>query len=296
MLPTDDFSIAFHIGAHKTATSHLQRSLREASDCLADAGVRYYGPTYFRLPGRSIQRLFGLVPLKETDQRRSPQDQLALMRKDGHRLVLSEENYTGVLNSPRRREVKMRYPYAAHRMNALAQAMDIEGLEVFLGIRHPARYLNSAYGQQLLGGRLMTFERYRKINPLSSVNWLSLAKRLNRAKGIKRLTVWRYEDYVPLFPRICAAMVGCDAANLVKPLPRRIHVGLSADAVHEVHQSDNKLPLNRQANFARKHFPVSDQHPAFDGFTLGEYAAADVAYDNQTTGIKALSGVTFLTP
>jgi len=174
---------------------------------------------------------------------------------------LSEENYTGVLNSPRRREVKMRYPYAAQRMNALAQVMDIEGLEVFLGIRHPAHYLNSAYGQQLLGGRLM-----------------------------------RYEDYVPLFPRICAAMVGCDAANLVKPLPRRIHVGLSADAVHEVHQSDNKLPLNRQANFARKHFPVSDQHPAFDGFTLGEYAAADVAYDNQITGIKALSGVTFLTP
>ncbi len=295
-MTSSDFSIAFHIGAHKTATSHLQRSLREATDLLADVGVRYYGPHDFRLPGRSINRLFGLHDKPARAPRRSPQDQLTLLRKGGHRLVLSEENYIGALNSPRRREVRMRYPFAARRVTALADALDAGGLDVFLSIRNPATFLTSAYCQQLLGGRIMPLERYLQINPLGSVNWLSLVKRLRRARGVNQLTIWRYEDYQPLFSSICAALVGDEAGELVQPLPRRIHVGLSAKAVAEVHLKKGDVADDKIANFARKHFPVGEDAAAFDGFDPEQHARAAQIYQAQIAAIENLKGVTFLRP
>ncbi len=291
-----DFSVAFHIGAHKTATSHLQRSLRDATDPLADAGVRYYGPADLRLPGRSIRRLFSLHDQPARAPRRTPQDQLALMRKGGHRLLLSEENYIGVLNSPRRREIRMRYPYAARRITALANVLDAGGLDVFLSIRNPATFLTSAYCQQLLGGRIMTIDRYLRINPLESVNWFSLVKRLRRAKGVNRLTIWRYEDYQALFPQICAAMVGETASGLVQPLPRRIHVGLSAKAVAAVHRQTGDVPPDKRGNVARNLFPVGPDAPAFDGFDKDQHAIAEQAYQAQISAIAGLDGVTFLRP
>ncbi len=295
-MTSPDFSIAFHIGAHKTATSHLQRSLREATEALADAGVRFYGPAHFRLPGRSIQRLFGTLEKPGLEPRRTPQDQLTLLRKGGHRLVMSEENYVGVLNSPRRREVRMRYPYAARRVTALADALDAGGLDIFLSIRNPATFLTSAYCQQLLGGRIITMAQYLTVNPLDSVNWFSLVRRLRRARGVNRLTVWRYEDYQPLFPQICAGLVGEDESRLVRPLPRRIHVGLSSRAVAEVLQKSDETAVERVANLARKHFPVSAEAPAFDGFDADQHAVAARAYAAQAKAIEGLAGVTFLRP
>ncbi|MEL6685770.1 MAG: hypothetical protein AAFQ00_10775, partial [Pseudomonadota bacterium] len=106
-------SIAFHIGAHKTATSHLQRSLLRAGDALAAAGVRYYGPDYFRLPGHSIQALFGFRPgTKGGGAMRPAAEQLALLQQDGHRIVLSEENFIGPLNQPHGRGMRHRYKSA----------------------------------------------------------------------------------------------------------------------------------------------------------------------------------------
>ncbi|WP_373635041.1 hypothetical protein [Yoonia sp. SS1-5] len=288
----DRLSIAFHVGAHKTATSHLQRSLRAASDALADQGVMYYGPDHFRLPGRSLPALFG----QKATQKRAPADQLDLLRKGGHRLIISEENFMGVLNSPRRRPVKMRYPEAGRRVADIATAVDVGGLDVFLSIRNPATFLNSAYCQMLLGGRVMPFAKFARINPIESVNWHSLAKRLSRARGVNRVVVWRFEDYAPLFPRICTALAGPDAGGLIAPLARRIHVGLSATAVAEVLMQDGTGADDRVANRARKAHPVSADTPPFDGFDTHIHGLADAAYSGQIAAIRALPKVTFLDP
>ncbi|MGB1209735.1 MAG: hypothetical protein ACPG7W_11160, partial [Paracoccaceae bacterium] len=91
--------ITFHIGVHKTATSHLQRSLLRASDSLAAHGVRYYGPDHLRLPGRSLPTLFGF----RTDRaapKRPPEEQVALLRKDGRKIVFSEENFISWPHNP----------------------------------------------------------------------------------------------------------------------------------------------------------------------------------------------------
>ena len=295
-MTSPELTVAFHIGAHKTATSHLQRSLREASDALADAGVQVYGPPDFRLPGRSIARLFGLHDAPQRTARRSPRDQLALLAKGAPRLVLSEENYIGPLNSPDGRPIRLRYPEAARRVAALSAAMDVGGIDILLGIRNPAHFLNSGYCQQLLGGQLIDMNRYKAQNDLTRLNWFTLVRRLRRAHGVRHLTVWRYEDYGALFPAICAALVGAAAASLVQPLPRRVHVGLSAKAVHRVLNPLREVPPERAAARARKRLPVCAENPPFDGFDPAEHAAAARCYAQQVQAIADLPGVTLLRP
>ncbi|PUB11501.1 hypothetical protein [Yoonia sediminilitoris] len=299
-MPTDaDFSVAFHIGAHKTATSHLQRSLEHSSDALADVGVRYYGPKHFRLPGRTIPALFGKKPpAKENLRKRTPREQVDRMRKGGHRLVLSEENFIGVLNTPRRRMVERRYPHAAQRISDLAESMDVGGFDILLGVRQSTSFLNSAYCQMLMGGKVTPVDDFKRLNPLSGVDWQALVAELRQATGVKRLLVWQYEDYGMVFDQISAGLVGHDHAELVQPHRKRIHVSLSGQAVSKLQDlagTGHQQIEQSAADLSRQH-PVSEAFPPFDCFSEDTHRAAAETYASQIDAIGAMDGVTLLRP
>jgi|GEM_PF-305403 len=295
-MPTDDFSIAFHVGAHKTATSHLQRSLLLASDQLIDAGVRYYGPEHFRLPGRTISALFGLRPRRGAGRsKRSPQDQLALMRKSAQRLVFSEENFIGTLANPRRQRIEMYYPRAEIKVSRLAQALG-RPIDVFLGIRNPAPFLNSVYSQQLLGGKILPLEEFLKLSPVESVDWVGLVQRLRAVPEVNNLVVWTYEEYNAVFDDVCAALCGADVRSSVSPIEGRINPRLSTEAVAETLVQHDLGEEGDLAQVARKKFPVESGHKRFDGFSVDQHAAATQAYEAQIEAISALEGVTMLSP
>lgn len=289
-------SIAFHIGAHKTATSHLQRSLKRARDLLAAQGVRYYGPDHFRMPGQSMQAAFGLRPGEISEETRAiATAQLASLCQDGHRLVMSEENFIGPLNQRDGQGMTHRYPAAGERLTALADALGHE-IDVFLAIRRPTAFINSAYCQMLLGGRVQPVQAFQKRNPLSSVDWVGLVTGLRASRGVGRLTVWQYENYATLFPQIASALVGPEAAHIVTPRPRYINRGLSAEAVAYVLAHQDDTPETKVAMSARNALPIEDGYPAFDGFAKEEHEISDAAYARQISLIAQIEGVTLLHP
>ena len=176
-MPADDFSIAFHIGAHKTATSHLQRSLQRSSDDLAARGVQYYGPDHFRLPGRTISALFGLRPRTGAGRsKRSPQDQLALMRKGADRIVFSEENFIGTLAHTISRDIEFGYPSANIKIAQLARALG-KPIDLFLCVRNPTALINSVYSQLLRGNKIMPFDAFKAMVPMARGDWADLVTR-----------------------------------------------------------------------------------------------------------------------
>jgi hypothetical protein len=289
-------TIAFHIGAHKTATSHLQRCLTKASESLADQGVRYYGPQYFRQRRHAIHGLFGLRPSANPKvARRSPTDQLAIMRKDGQRLVFSEENFIGPLNDPLGQSMTRRYPDAGARLASLTQALE-QDLDVFVCIRRPTAYLNSAYCQMLFSGLIRPFDVYKANNLLSSVDWSGLIAQVRAAKGVGRFVVWRYDEYTTLFPSIVAELVGPAQAPLVPWVTRSINTGLSQAAVAQVLAQTADQDTAQIGYKARGALPVEDGHPAFDGFCAEEHAAGDALFASQIATIGAMDGVTLLQP
>jgi hypothetical protein len=282
-----DFTVALHIGAHKTATSHLQRSLMTQRAALAAQGVTYLGPNVLRKPGQSIPALCGM--------KGGFDPMIADLRRQGGHLVMSEENFIGVLNAPSKRALARRYPDAAPRIADLAAALGRD-VDVFLGIRRPTAFLNSAYCQQLMGGNLVSMAEYRALHPLERVDWADLVARLRKGRGIGRVVVWRYEDYATLFPTICAQMLGEGPGALVPPLAQRIHTSLTATAVAEVLHRANSGDTGPTMTDARRLLSAEMGFPRFDGFTAAEHQASEAAYTDQVARIAATPGVTLLRP
>jgi hypothetical protein len=215
--------------------------------------------------------------------------------KDGHRLVMSEENFIGPLNQRHGLAMKHRYASAGDRLTELSNAVG-QDIDVFLAIRRPTAFINSAYCQMLLGGRVQPVAVFQQRNPLSSVDWADMIARLRATEGIGTVTVWQYEDYGALFRSIMSAMVGPDAAPLVTPRPRYINRGLSAAAVAHVMAQENSAHDTKVAMAARQMLPIEDGHPAFDGFAEEEHAIGDAAYARQIRAIAQMKGVTLLLP
>lgn len=280
--------IALHVGAHKTATTHLQRSLSKQSDLLQDRGVRFFGPPYFR-KGASLDVRFGLQGDVSAPQ---AQATFAQMAGDARRVIISEENFIGTMHNRFAQMAFPLYPGASDRIDALAAQIAPEGLDVFLGLRDPADYINSCYCQALIGGHKVILEEVKAHNRISAIDWPDLVARIRATKSVRKLIVWRYEDYSALFPAIMEQMVGRGCG--ITPLEIRINSGLSQEAVARIlmRYADGK---GREAAVrARDRFPVGPDHPPFDAFDPWERNSAAAQYTAQIAKIAAMDDVTLL--
>ncbi|MDN3713090.1 hypothetical protein QWZ10_17480 [Paracoccus cavernae] len=88
-------ALILHLGAHKTATTHLQKSLQLAVETLAEAGIYYAGPDLLRTD---------LCPLVDGVGAKGPQGHAKAQRAsavlhqaqaDFPHLLVSDENLLG---------------------------------------------------------------------------------------------------------------------------------------------------------------------------------------------------------
>ncbi len=284
-------SVALHIGAHKTATTHLQRSLLAASDDLRGAGVQFHGPRSFRWGEPSLQDRFQIAQKPNGPVRAVDPLAFDLLRDGAQRLVLSEENFPGTLMNDRGRLRRPLYPDGPRRIAELAGRLPVDGVDLFLGIRHPTRLLNSAFSQRLHARRDITLETFIKRNAIELVDWVGLITRLKGIAGVNTLTVWCFEDYTALFPQIVAGLVGPHAAPLVAPLDETMHGGLSELAVTLL-LADDTVSIKD----AMRACPVDDGNPRFDAYDAEAHALGTEFYAAQLAQIDAMDGVTRLRP
>lgn len=284
MLP----QIALHIGAHKTATTHLQRSLSEQRTKVEAANARFFGPPFFRT-GPGIAELFGLEGAVTAADARA---HLTKMAGPAARVVMSEENFIGTMHNRHAKIEMPLYPKASQRLCELADRLAPEGIDVFLGVRNPAAYITSGYCQALIGGHKVVLDEVKAMNPITGVDWSDLVRRLRDTAGVRHLTVWQYEDYHALFGQIVTGLIG--APNTVEPLQSVVHPGLSTEAVARILMRYADGKGRKAAVRARDKFPVGPEYASFDAFDDIENAAAAEQYRKQISQIAAMDGVTLL--
>ncbi|MBI1415888.1 MAG: hypothetical protein GC146_01575 [Limimaricola sp.] len=285
-----------HLGAHKTATTHLQKLMHANRAALVEAGVRYYGPEFLRRPRRSIGTSFGINPDAVHRNGRSPLEQLDFLAKGDRLVVLSDENFAGPLHDGAGNVMVPLYEGAAARVAALAAALAPNPLHLFLAIRQPTTFLTSAYSQSLFGGVAIGAGGFRDLNPPDRLDWADLVARLAAVPGLAGLTVWRYEDYRAGLPSILEALLGPAAAVLPAPAAQPANQGLSVRAQKAVMEWAVHGVEGPLAQRARRRFPVTEDNPAFDLFEADGHEAAARAYADQVDRIRALPGVRLLEP
>lgn len=287
-------TVALHIGAHKTASSHFQKSLVANKPLLIDAGIRTYGPEYLRVTGRSLGQMFGLGDSPQPPKR-TPEQQLSFLAKGGRRVVLSEENFCGTLHTGSDVALPL-YAEAEARLAGFAAAIAPVKPQVFLAIRNPADFLSSAFSQMIIGGKCKPVDAKLSRAQIREIDWADLVARIRSVAGLGEVYVWCYEDYQEVFALVCRRMLRWQVGGKVQALPNRVHMSLSERAVLQVFDWHEEGKTGDLGRAARQMFPVSRSNPKFDPFGDATHALAADRYAAQIAQIEAMEGVTLLRP
>jgi hypothetical protein len=288
--------LSLHLGPHKTATTHLQRSILSHQEDIIAAGVRTYGPDYLRQRGRNIPNLFGLTRWgARRAARREPMDQLKFLAKSGWRVLLSEENFLGQLHRDDGTLAMPVYSEAADRIADLASNFPGVSVRVFLATRRPDTFLESAYSQTLFAGKFLTPEDFVSQHRPDQVDWSVMMASISAIPNVS-LHVWRYEDYHEVFQTLMQRMLRWKLGGTVKPFKRPLHAGLSVQAVEQVMAWAAEGREGALALDARKLLPVGEGRPRFTLFDQVTKDAATADYQRQFEAICQLPAIEVIRP
>ncbi len=225
--------IRFHIGAHKTATTHLQMTLAR---CRLAAGTRY-------VPLKRLRRLL-------TSRVRKGRLIVPWHRWFSGTWLFSDENILGTTANGLRM-----YPHPAA---ALKYFSDCD-LSVFLCVRSYDSFLPSAWGERLWHHEFQPFEP-----EMPRRRWTDVVDDLRAALPGVPIHVWRYEDY-RVHAEAIARYYADGAIERFPPLRQsQPKSGFSARAVAELERHAGSKIGKQRLESVRERFPVGDEYPRFD--------------------------------
>ena len=271
-----------HLGAHKTATTHLQQALVAARPGLRTQGVDFIPLRKLREAG--LPAILSQLIDAEADRpgrRRALAGALRPLRGKAETVAFSEENLIGLsahlLRGPNP------YPGAGKMVRWLGQ-LGAGGAEVklFFAIRSfdalaPSAYAESMRRRHLPGG----FDAVRKLMAETPPSWVGLIDRLRKAAPKAELRVWLYEDYAAHARELATLFLGVDPGELDVSRRPQGTATPSAAAVAEA----EALPrgLSKEDRAARSaeiyaRLPASGPETKFNPFTDEERARLRARY------------------
>ena len=288
-------TLCLHLGAHKTASTHIQRTLRSNAPLLDAQQIKVFGPDYLRRPGQNLFHLFGLFPAGDPPKT-PPRERFAQMAEGAERVIFTEENFWGGLRPRPQDEGRRIYPEAEERIARLIEAVGPVRLKLLFAVRDPIDYITSAYSQALVMDHIEPFEDFLARNSVERVDWLDLTRRIAALEGVFRIHVWRYEDYAEVQQRMFRRLLGWKVGVRVAPYSKRVNQGLSEVAVKTLLDWQAKGREGGLARRIRDLHPVSEEAPRFQPFDADEVAASRDWYDRQVAQIAELPRVDLIRP
>lgn len=287
---TGETEVVLHLGAHKTASTHLQLGLKRARASIA---ARVFVPDDLRKDGLRLQDW--LHPGVEDA---AHERVLRAAFAGPGRLVISEENILGQAPGALQPAEPALYPGAAARLAKLVRVLPAPPAVLALAVREGAGFLAACYSQALMAGRIVPFARaFGHLDP-AALDWDGVLAGLMAAVPGARAVVWDHADWPAVAPQVAAALLGPEAKPL--PLPEGLaHPGLSGAAVAAVLAA--VPPADPDAARAlvraqRARFPKEAGHPPFDPWDAAARARAARAHARTLERLAARPGVQLLRP
>lgn len=223
--------LRLHIGAHKTATTHLQDSLAAQSGQILKGGLVYLSRGFVR-----SRKLVGGVNDNHLRRAgggrgfRSLDDVFVLPEGHPRRILISEEDILGMSTDL----LDGLYPRAIRRLEPWAAVMGRARPHIFLSIRNYADILPSAYSQALRDGAIphaMTAYRAHWLG--RKPNWIELINAVKAAFGEPAITVWSLDVYRHSPAAVRKAVTGLELPGELETAPEGT-MRLSATAVGRI--------------------------------------------------------------
>ena len=260
MRPVQEWRI--HLGAHKTATTHLQDTLLAHRDQLAQKGIDYIprevlGPLQRRYANPNHwRRRFWSAPLAYQFRRH-----IDALRNGAETVMLSDEDLLGYSDDLLAPGL---YPSfrGAHLVNALSRGASVK---LFLGIRAYDKLLPSAYAQMLktFAPRPEWASRIGDAVLDAPPSWPDLIERLLSAFPNASLQVWQHEEYRVHWQEILTEFAGRDVGAFPDLPPPARTTSPSHEAIRKAEDLDRSLSVqDRRARVKRIYY---EELPAGSG-------------------------------
>ncbi|WJS84694.1 hypothetical protein [Paracoccus sp. TOH] len=290
-------ALSIHLGAHKTASTHLQYSLRQVQDQLRDAGLFYADPALLRTPPLGLAEILaaGAGCPGEAGFRAAWQAQC----RGCPDVLISEENILGGTN--RNKIVSRRgvlHPFAARRLHQVIALAGGGPAVLYLSIRDPASFNLSAFALQVGLGKETEIADWLRGRDPARLGWLGLVKRLAALEGVARLVVWRYEDYAALRAQLLDRLLPPGMAGQV-PDPPPANESLTQPGYEWFLQramADSEADLRVLAQRARRRFRRADGHGPLRLLDEADHARSAENYAREIAAIRKLPRVEFVAP
>jgi hypothetical protein len=246
--------IRFHIGAHKTATTHLQLTLAR---CTFQPGTRY-------VPLKRL-RVTLISPVRKGRPR------IPWHRWYDGTWLFSDENILGTTANS-----LLMYPDPARDLRYF---LDCE-LSIFLCVRRYDTFLASAYGERLWHHRYRPFDA-----ALPRRRWPDVVADLQRGLPGVPIHVWPYEHYRGHAEALAQYYAGGAIAGFGPPLAQDPKSGFSAAAVAAMAQFSERRPRKREVLALRARHPVGPGSPGYDPWSAEQKAELAAMYEEDLARI-----------
>ena len=281
-----------HIGAHKTATTHLQQTLAAIRPRLVAQGIDPIPLAALRASGLARvlieRRIATRVPLlRGVAVRHLVAGLLGPLRQGPQTLILSEEK---LLGAPRRIFDEPAYPLLEQVVPRLAALGGRGQVTLFLSIRGFDRHLPSTYAQELrvLPPEEGGFDAIRRRVLERPPSWFDLVRRIRRAAPGVPLRVWRQEDYRDHREAIVADLAG-RATGPLPSIPDPVHTrSPSLEAIRLAEALPTGLTSDERRARVDAIFAEAPGGTRFSPFTAAEERRLQAAYAEDMVRIAAL--------
>jgi hypothetical protein len=279
-----------HIGAHKTATTHLQDILAANRTYLLDRGILY-------LP-RILVRQMGLVQAVNSNYLKAEKapalapslEKIIRLQKPGtKRLIVSEENILGGCIDL----LDCLYPTINERLLPWSTIPNQDNITLYISIRNHVDILPSAYSQALRdGSKTLRFDVYLNKWLHDKPSWHTLINEMRSVFPLAKIVVWTFEKYIKENAEIIARICGARLPKIDMRIPEATK-SLSNDAVVSIQDIDPGLDWTARTKMMREIIEADKSVDKFNPLSIAERNELHQNYLSDVETIKKM-GVEFL--
>ncbi len=266
---------ALHIGAHKTATTFMQRTFAQNQAFLAEKGVYY-------LPLDELRRNF-TVMINNNAESDIARALIEASRKQD--VLISDENIAGVPADLMRSGTY--YPNIGQRVARAIAILGHPRPEIFFGLREYAAFTVSMYCEFLRHRDFMLFEDYFQIFRKSAFTWETPVAQILKSAPQATLTVWDFTHFRERQQAIMSTLAGVDAGQMESP-SNPVRESFSATTIMALEQLFKVMPqdhVKRALQPMARAFPRGAEFPAYDPLSPAIHAELAQRYREDLASI-----------
>lgn len=264
-------NLHLHLGAPKTATTHLQDILELHRNDLFKQDIDFVPRP--KLVDENFPRAITLISKNlykyPAFARYFIKRKLTSLRSGSSKLIISEENLIGGIDFFRDNDFP--FPKMESRIRALNTLTSWTKLHIFLAIRSPDTLLPSGYAQTLRT-RLVPggFDGVKEKALHRPPSWTDVISRIKAIIPDAKLTVWRFEDYIANVDQVISILCGSELNNIRDiPVPA-ITRSPSKQAITAIEKHSPELTIKQHKTEARKIIDEDNGGSKFQPFNAEE--------------------------